>query len=326
MNFIQKVILGLCLYLLQISILLSDTVHLKNGNKIQGKIVNQSRTKIQINVNGKIETIDKQNISKIEFQDLEAIRRKQEEERKQQEELKRKKEEERKRQEELKRKQEEERKRQEELKRKQEEERKRQEELKRKQEKKQKEKIKKIPPEDIKFVYLRSALLPGWGHYKIESKYQPYIWGGLFWIFLGGTLAQANKALQLQKEYDNFVNTQYLLTQNNLITSELSIYYISKSGNKKALVKKAINQTYQLSGLTLLIYLTQFYFLYKDIKDMSLYQNNNKNKLYQLANQSLFINNYQKNININNALDIYKNIQFNNYIQEPILISFKSQF
>lgn len=316
MNFIQKVTLGLCLYLLQVSILLSDTVHLKNGKKIQGKIVNQSKTEIQINIDGKIEIIEKKNIKKIQFEDLEVIKRKQEEERKRLEELKRQ--EEQKRQEELKRKQEEERKRVEKLKH--------QEELKRKQEKEQKEKIKKIPPEDIKFVYLRSALLPGWGHYKIESKYQPYIWGGLFWIFLGGTLAQANKALQLQKEYDNFVNTQYLLTQNNLITSELSFYYISKSGNKKALAKKAINQTYQLSGLTLLIYLTQFYFLYHEIKYISLYQNNNKNELYQLANQSLFINDYQKSININNASDIHKNIQFDNYIQEPILISFNSRF
>ena len=84
-------------FIVSFSQLFADIVYLKNGKKIEGKIVNQSRTQIQIDVNGKLELIDKQNINKIEFENLK--------ERKKQEELKRQ-QEERKKQEELKRKQE----------------------------------------------------------------------------------------------------------------------------------------------------------------------------------------------------------------------------
>ena len=69
-------------FIVSFSQLFADIVYLKNGKKIEGKIVNQSRTQIQIDVNGKLELIDKQNINKIEFENLE--------ERKKQEELKRK--------------------------------------------------------------------------------------------------------------------------------------------------------------------------------------------------------------------------------------------
>ena len=85
-------------FIVSFSQLFADIVYLKNGKKIEGKIVNQSRTQIQIDVNGKLELIDKQNINKIEFENLK--------ERKKREELKRQQEEERKKQEELKRKQE----------------------------------------------------------------------------------------------------------------------------------------------------------------------------------------------------------------------------
>ena len=69
-------------FIVSFSQLFADIVYLKNGKKIEGKIVNQSRTQIQIDVNGKLELIDKQNINKIEFENLK--------ERKKQEELKRK--------------------------------------------------------------------------------------------------------------------------------------------------------------------------------------------------------------------------------------------
>ena len=69
-------------FIVSFSQLFADIVYLKNGKKIEGKIVNQSGTQIQIDVNGKLELIDKQNISKIEFENLK--------ERKKQEELKRK--------------------------------------------------------------------------------------------------------------------------------------------------------------------------------------------------------------------------------------------
>jgi len=110
---------------------LADTIYLKNGKVIEGKIINQTRTIVQIKTDeNKIFEFNKEQIERIEYgptnKDLEE-QKKQEEERKRKEELKRKQEEEeRKRLEEIKRKQEELRKQEEELKR--------QEELRRQQE------------------------------------------------------------------------------------------------------------------------------------------------------------------------------------------------
>ncbi|XDD49946.1 4-hydroxy-3-methylbut-2-enyl diphosphate reductase [Leptospira sp. WS92.C1] len=47
----------------------ASTVILKNGKTIQGKIVNQSRTEVQIEVNGKVQTIPKTEISEINLKD-----------------------------------------------------------------------------------------------------------------------------------------------------------------------------------------------------------------------------------------------------------------
>ncbi|MBM9500941.1 4-hydroxy-3-methylbut-2-enyl diphosphate reductase [Leptospira sp. 201903071] len=47
----------------------ASTVILKNGKTIQGKIVNQTRTEVQIEVNGKIQTISKAEISEINLKD-----------------------------------------------------------------------------------------------------------------------------------------------------------------------------------------------------------------------------------------------------------------
>ncbi|MFN3245820.1 MAG: LA_0442/LA_0875 N-terminal domain-containing protein, partial [Leptonema sp. (in: bacteria)] len=58
-------------FIVSFSQLFADIVYLKNGKKIEGKIVNQSRTQIQIEINGKLELIDKQKINKIEFENLE---------------------------------------------------------------------------------------------------------------------------------------------------------------------------------------------------------------------------------------------------------------
>jgi sRNA-binding regulator protein Hfq len=82
MSFILSKKIFFLFFIVSFSQLFADIVYLKNGKKIEGKIVNQSRTQIQIDVNGKLELIDKQNINKIEFENLE--------ERKKQEELKRK--------------------------------------------------------------------------------------------------------------------------------------------------------------------------------------------------------------------------------------------
>ncbi|MBM9579438.1 4-hydroxy-3-methylbut-2-enyl diphosphate reductase [Leptospira sp. 201903070] len=47
----------------------ASTVILKNGKTIQGKIVNQTRTEVQIEVNGKVQTISKAEISEINLKD-----------------------------------------------------------------------------------------------------------------------------------------------------------------------------------------------------------------------------------------------------------------
>jgi sRNA-binding regulator protein Hfq len=318
-NFYIKTFINLLFFILFSNILLGDTVYLKDGQKIEGKITNQSQTKIEIEVNGKKQIIEKIEINKIEFQDIEALKRKQEEERKKQEELKRKQEEERKKQEELKRKQEEEQKKQEELKRKQEEERKKQEE------RKMQEKIKKIPPNEIKFIYLRSALLPGWGHYKIGSNYQPYIWGGLFWGSLIATVYKANQAKLLQKEYDNFSTTQYFLKQPGLTTPELNIYYLNETNAKKTLVKQAVNQTTQLSIFTIFVYFIQFYFLYDDIKKLSFQNNINLQKSNYAF--SFIDNGNEKLLEIENTTMLFqKSITLTSLNKDPVLIAFKKEF
>jgi hypothetical protein len=70
MSFILSKKIFFLFFIVSFSQLFADIVYLKNGKKIEGKIVNQSRTQIQIDVNGKLELIDKQNINKIEFENL----------------------------------------------------------------------------------------------------------------------------------------------------------------------------------------------------------------------------------------------------------------
>ncbi|EQA53018.1 LA_0442/LA_0875 N-terminal domain-containing protein [Leptospira kmetyi] len=47
----------------------ASTIILKNGKTLQGKIVNQSRTEVQIEINGKVQTISKTEISEINLKD-----------------------------------------------------------------------------------------------------------------------------------------------------------------------------------------------------------------------------------------------------------------
>ncbi|MBW9225547.1 hypothetical protein JQ309_08140, partial [Leptospira interrogans] len=49
--------------------LTASTIVLKNGRTLQGKIINQSRTEVQIEVNGKLQTISKAEISEINLKD-----------------------------------------------------------------------------------------------------------------------------------------------------------------------------------------------------------------------------------------------------------------
>ncbi|EMO07702.1 hypothetical protein LEP1GSC137_1067 [Leptospira borgpetersenii str. Noumea 25] len=47
----------------------ASTIILKNGKTLQGKIVNQSRTEVQIEINGKVQIIPKTEISEINLKD-----------------------------------------------------------------------------------------------------------------------------------------------------------------------------------------------------------------------------------------------------------------
>jgi flagellar biosynthesis GTPase FlhF len=309
-------------FIVSFSQLFADIVYLKNGKKIEGKIVNQSRTQIQIDINGKLELIDKQNINKIEFENLEErkkqeeLKRQQEEERKKQEELKRQQEEERKKQEELKRQQEEERKKQEELKRQQEEERKKQEELKRQQEeeRKKQEELKRkqeIKPPNTESVYLKTVVLPGWGEYSINNYYRSAIWGGLFWISLGATISEINKLKTFQKAYNN-LNNLYQVSP-----PDYEFYFISQINNKKSLAKSSYNKANGLATLTILVYFLQFPFLYYDLREIS-YADPSKPTL---ASQI-------ENIHEINLLNIEKNLRFgyNNFYPEQLIFIYESRF
>ncbi len=103
--FLTKRVFFLIFYFIFLWKLTGDTVILKNGRIIEGKIFNQTREKVFIRLNnGKEEIIDKNQIAKITFESLKQKRL--EEERKRQEELRKieeqkRLEEERKRQEEL---------------------------------------------------------------------------------------------------------------------------------------------------------------------------------------------------------------------------------
>jgi flagellar biosynthesis GTPase FlhF len=287
MSFILSKKIFFLFFIVSFSQLFADIVYLKNGKKIEGKIVNQSRTQIQIDVNGKLELIDKQNINKIEFENLE--------ERKKQEELKRQQEEERKKQEELKRQQEEERKKQEELKRQQEEERKKQE----------------IKPPNTEFVYLKTAVLPGWGEYSINNYYRSAIWGGLFWISLGATISEINKLKTFQKEYNN-LNNLYQVSP-----PDYEFYFISQINNKKSLAKSSYNKANGLATLTILVYFLQFPFLHYDLREIS-YADPSKPTL---ASQI-------ENIHEINLLNIEKNLRFgyNNFYPEQLIFIYESRF
>ena len=101
--------LGLIIFLLSWN-LFADTIYLKDGKVIEGKIINQTRTNIQIQLEDqKIITLNKERIERIFFgptqKEIEEQKRQEELKRKQQEEQKRL--EQQKREEEIKRKQEE---------------------------------------------------------------------------------------------------------------------------------------------------------------------------------------------------------------------------
>lgn len=144
---LKKSFLILCVLLFHLFQLNADTIILRNGQKIEGKIINQTREKVEIQKDdGSKVSIDKNNIIKIEFgptqKQIEENKRLELEQRKKEEERKRLEEEQRKKEEELLRKQIEER-----LKREQEEKKRLEEERRRREEEKKRALVKSRPYE-----------------------------------------------------------------------------------------------------------------------------------------------------------------------------------
>ncbi|MFN3604853.1 MAG: LA_0442/LA_0875 N-terminal domain-containing protein [Leptonema sp. (in: bacteria)] len=169
-------------FVLITSLLYSDTIILKNGQKYEGKIINQTRERVQIRLeNGKELVINKNDIQKIQFgPSAEEIKRKQEEERRKLEEQKKQEEERRKLEEQKKQEEErrklEEQKKQEEERRKLEEQKKQEEERRKLEEQKRKALLQKEPLLKRRelLLYLgrgtSSAYLPLEGLWNLFSK------------------------------------------------------------------------------------------------------------------------------------------------------------
>lgn len=191
--------------------LFADTVVLRNGTKLEGKIVGQSRTELRIQTDSGVQTIKKDDIQRVTYGQTEADKNAAEERKKKAEEERRKKAEELK-------------KTQEEKKQKAEEERlKKLEEAKKKKEAEEKKRIdqqtKKTQPTTSiskRNAFLYSLLLPGAGQYYQGRTYPALAYGA------GGLslLLIAAKAKDDHTETRNaYVSTSRLFVYLNPATS-----------------------------------------------------------------------------------------------------------
>ncbi|MCR9143570.1 MAG: DUF5683 domain-containing protein [bacterium] len=183
-------LIGFCLFLLP-GLLLAETIILKNGTRVSGKIVGQSRTTVTIRNNAGTRVIQKSNIRRISYENnnnqaAEEARRKKAEEarRKRAEEARKKEEAERLQQEEAARKSEEEARKAEEANAQKSEEEAR---LKREEEARKKEAAYKAAGPHRLDAFLRSLVLPGWGQIYQGRAGAGYGIGGGFLAGLGVT-------------------------------------------------------------------------------------------------------------------------------------------
>ncbi|TGK37609.1 hypothetical protein EHQ12_06925 [Leptospira gomenensis] len=194
-----------------------QTILLKNGTSLKGDVTGQNEKAITVRAeDGSVKTFSKKSILKVIYKDVneeEAKRIRQEEERKLQE-------------------------------------------AKTTDEQKKIEE-QAVVPEPVKTggarsrwgLVWRSAVLPGWGHWKAERKKTSIVYGSLFWGGVVFTAMSANQIQQKKSDYDQST----LLAQfgGNLVFGE---WYVSE---KRAAYKKAI-QDYQTAATgTVLIYLIQ---------------------------------------------------------------------
>lgn len=199
-------------FLLFSSTLFSDTVYLKNGQSITGKVIRQSRQRIQIRLkNGNIKSINKARIRRTRFGPVKDIKKEQELKRKQAElaRINKKKEQEEKERLEKQRKLDEELRLAEEQKRKEQLRRDRQNRLDQQKIQDKKSKPDTSDPEIDKWGALwRSAIIPGWGQWARGEK----VTGGLFaaGTILGGVALYETNRIYLNSVDDaNSLNNPF---------------------------------------------------------------------------------------------------------------------
>ncbi|WP_394854575.1 LA_0442/LA_0875 N-terminal domain-containing protein [Leptospira ellisii] len=220
--FLKKIILLLFLPFLLIltsqSVWGAQTILLKNGTSLKGDVTGQNEKTITVRTeDGSVKTFSKKSILKVIYKDVndeEVKRIRQEEERKLQE-------------------------------------------AKTADEKKKIEEQAVVVPEPVKTggsrsrwsLVWRSAVLPGWGHWKAERKKTSIVYGSLFWGGVVFTAISANQIQQKKSEYDQ--STLIAQFSGDLIFGE---WYVS---DKRAAYKKSIHDYQNAAAGTALIYLIQ---------------------------------------------------------------------
>lgn len=195
----------------------AQTILLKNGSSIKGDVTGQNEKTLTVRTADGVQTISKRSILKVIYKDVneeEAKRIRQEEETKIRE-------------------------------------------AKSAEEKKKIEEDAIVQKPDSKIsgtrsrwsLVWRSAVLPGWGHYKAERKKTAIVYGSLFW---GGVVATAFASQQIgQKKSEYESSTLIAQASGNLAAGE---FYVS---GKRAEYKKSIQDYQNIAAGTALIYLIQ---------------------------------------------------------------------
>ncbi|RHX89677.1 LA_0442/LA_0875 N-terminal domain-containing protein [Leptospira stimsonii] len=210
------------------SIWSAQTILLKNGTSLKGDVTGQNEKNITVRLtDGSVKTISKKTILKVVYRDVneeEATRIRQEEEKK----LK---------------------------------------EAKSADEKKQIEDEAIVAKPDFKGprsgdrnrwnLVWRSAVLPGWGHYKAERKNTAYVYGALFWTGFVATYVAAQKVTQTKADYDQAsLNAQVFGGNSPLLAGQIL------TNGKRDDYKKAIDDYQKISTATVILYLIQLGHVY----------------------------------------------------------------
>ncbi|MBM9499413.1 hypothetical protein JWG44_04020 [Leptospira sp. 201903071] len=227
-KFTYSSFLFLFLFLFSQSLWSAQTILLKNGTSIKGDVTGQNEKNIIVRLtDGTMKTISKKTILKVVYRDVneeEAKRIRLEEEKK----LK---------------------------------------EAKSAEEKKQIEEEAIVTKPDFKSNRLgdrnrwslvwRSAVLPGWGHYKADRKKTAYVYGTLFWTGIAATFTAAQKVTQTKADYDQAsLNAQILGGNSPFLAGQIL------TNGKRESYKKAIDEYQQISTATAVLYLIQLAHVY----------------------------------------------------------------